>query len=364
MTAMLEEIHETPAVVARLLADGADETAAAAAAIRTSAPRWVAIAGRGTSDNAAVYGRYLFETQLGIATGLSAPSVSTVYDAPLDWRGGVVIGISQSGESPDVVEVVQRARAGGGLTVAVTNEPGSPLARAAEHVLWCRAGTERSLAATKTYTAQLVALAALVAQVAEGPGPVTRGDTGTARGAPLRTRLGLLPGAVTAALDTVGSWAGLNAMADEFAATDRALLVSRGHNLATALETALKLKETANSFADGYSTADLEHGPVALAGPGVPVLAFRPDGAIGARMDASLDRVRRFGARPWTIGGQELADAHGSRPPRACPIPLDLPEALTPVAYAVAGQLLAEAVAVRRGRNPDSPQGLTKVTLT
>jgi glucosamine--fructose-6-phosphate aminotransferase (isomerizing) len=140
--------------------------------------------------------------------------------------------------------------------------------------------------------------------------------------------------------------------------------VSRGHNLATALETALKLKETAGMFADGYSTADLEHGPVALAAPGVPVVAFRPDGPIGARMDGALDRVGRFGARPWTVGGPELVGANGPRRSRACPIPLDLPEALTPIAYAVAGQLLAEAVAVRRGRNPDSPQGLTKVTLT
>jgi len=361
VTAMREEIGEIPAAVARLLADGAAETDAAAAAVRTRMPRWASIAGRGTSDHAATYGRYLLETRLGIATGLAAPSVSTVYGSVLDWRDGLVIGVSQSGRSPDVVEVVERARSGGSLTIAVTNEPTSPLARVAEHVLWCRAGPERSVAATKTYVTSLVALAGLVARASE-PRTIP-GVAESLRAGGLRAGLPALPDVLETTLDAVAAWA-TGAIADEFSDSDRALVVSRGFNLATALETALKLKETAGIFADGYSAADLEHGPVALAGPAIPLLAFRPDGPVGARMDGVLDRLERTGARPWVVGGPELVRRRDLRRARSLAVPVNLAEALTPIPFAIPGELLAEAVAVRRGHDPDAPRGLTKVTLT
>lgn len=362
MTAMRDEVIETPSVVARLLADGADETDAAAAAVRTSAPRWAVMAARGTSDHAAIYGRYLLETRLGIATGLAAPSVSTVYGAALDWRGGLVVGVSQSGRSPDVVEVVERARAGGGLTIAITNEPTSPLALAAEHVLWCRAGTERSVAATKTYVTALVALAALVARASEPTSFHAGARARPARG--LRSGLASLPDALEAALAAVAGWPARDGIEEEFAAADHALIASRGFNLATALEVALKLKETAAVFAEGYSTADLEHGPIALAGPRVPVLAFRPDGPVGPRIDAVISRLELAGARPWVVRGTDRRRQRDASRRRSLALQVDIPEALTPIPFAIPGQLLAEAVATRRGLEPDAPRGLTKVTLT
>ena len=151
-----------PARVAALLTNGQAEIADAAAAISAAAPRWATIAGRGTSDHAATFGRYLFETLVGMPTGLAAPSVTSVYTLTLDWHGGLLVAVSQSGQSPDIVSVVAAARTGGAVTVAVTNAPDSPLADAAEHVIDCRSGPERSVAATKTYVAELVVLAALV----------------------------------------------------------------------------------------------------------------------------------------------------------------------------------------------------------
>ena len=249
---MAREIREAPARVAELLADGRAEIADAASAIAAAAPRWATIAGRGTSDQAATFGRYLLETRLGMPTGLAAPSVTSVNHAPLDWHGGLLVAVSQSGQSPDVVAVTEVARARGAVTVAVTNDTTSPLAVVAEFAIDCRSGPERSVAATKTYVAELVVLAALVERL--------RPDAELAAG------LHGLPDALARSIRRTKQWLASTAIVDEFAAADRALVVSRGYNLATALEIALKLKETCGLFADGYSTADLQHGPVAARG--------------------------------------------------------------------------------------------------
>jgi glucosamine--fructose-6-phosphate aminotransferase (isomerizing) len=346
-TLMRDEIGEIPEIVERVLREGEPETREAATAVTGAGVRFVSIVGRGTSDHAAVYARYLVETMLGIPTGLAAPSVHTAYGARLDWRGGLVLSFSQSGEGPDVVAVTEAARAGGALTVAITNEPASPLAVAAEHVLLCRAGRERAVAASKTYVAQLVAVAALVSAAAPD-----RGLEGPLHGLARRLETAIEAGA--AWLDGGGSPVGA------FAEADRSLVVSRGFNLATALEIALKLKETGRSFADGYSTADLLHGPVVLAASDVPILAFRPPGPIAASIDEGLDVARRAGARVWTVGSRS------SRAPAGEALELgdDLPEALTPIVYVVPGQLLAERVARERGFDPDAPVGLSKVTRT
>lgn len=341
---MADEVRETPARIADLLAGAGDELAAAAEAIERAGPRWASIAARGTSDHAATFGRYLFETLLGMPTGLAAPSVTSVYQAPLDWHGGLLVAVSQSGQSPDVVSVVQAARAAGAVTIAITNATGSPLASAAGHVIDCRSGPERSVAATKTYVAELVALAALVERV--------RPDERLRRG------LSSLPAALGATLERTEPWLAATAIVDEFAAADRALVVSRGYNLATALEIALKLKETCGVFAEGYSTADLQHGPVALAAADVPFLAIRPPGEMGARVDDVVARLASSGGAPWSIGaGAATGD-------RDLGLGLDLPDTLSPAAFALPGQLLAEAVARRRGLDPDAPRGLTKITMT
>lgn len=345
-TWMRREVQEIPDVVARYLADGTAEADAAASALRRQRPRFAAIVARGTSDHAAIYGRYLVEAVLGWPTGLAAASLVTVYDAPIRWKDGVLVAVSQSGGGPDVVAVTSAARAGGALTIAVTNERDSSLAGVAEYVLDVRAGVERSVAATKTYVAQLVAIADLVSRIAR------RDDMDAA--------LRALPEVLRAAIEASGAW--VDSAASPVAAmagSDRSIVVSRGFNLATALEIGLKLTETSRVFALGYSTADLLHGPIVLAGGDVPLLVIRPDGAMGRSIDESMAEIRRAGSRPWVIGGAET-----SALPRSLSLAPGLAEALTPLVYVLPGQLLAEAVARARGYDPDAPPGLTKVTRT
>ena len=345
-TRMRREIGQIPAAVQRVLARP-DELRTVADAIAAARPRWIMIAGRGTSDHAAVYAQYLFERHLGVPTGLVKPSVTTIYGASIDWGGGLVLAISQSGRSPDIIAVVEAARRSGALTLAITNERGSPLEAAAELGLPCRAGRERAVPATKTYVAELAVLAALVAEMETS--------------AELREEVAGLPDALHAAIRLTDEWLGGDGedAVESFARADRGLLVSRGYNLATALELALKLKETCGLFAEAYSTADFAHGPMVLAQPGVPVLAIRPPGPMGAMVDETLAGVAARGGISTVIGGPEVASAAG-----ALSLPGALLEELTPMVYVVPGQLLVEATALRRGLDPDAPPGLGKVTLT
>jgi glutamine---fructose-6-phosphate transaminase (isomerizing) len=359
VTHMRREIEEIPSVVATLLERSRAEIEPVAAAVRAARPRIAVIVARGTSDHAATYARYLIETHLGMIVGLAAASVTTVYGTRLDWRDTLLLAFSQSGQGPDVVAVTEDARAGGAVTVAITNDLGSPLARTAGHVLGCHAGVERSIAATKTYVAELAAIALLVASLAP------HSDMAAA--------LPRVPDMLAATVAAADGWLDRErSLVASLAAADRALVVSRGFNYATALEVALKLKETSRIFAEGYSAADLAHGPVTLARPGIPLLAFRPDGPMGAALDRDLERAVGGGTRPWYVGGRELghagagkdgdgADEDGSR----LPLILDAgPEPLTPLAFVIPGQLVAEAVARERGLDPDAPEGLTKVTQT
>jgi len=344
-TRMRREIGEIPATIERILA-GAADIEAVAKAVTGAAPRWVTIAARGTSDHAAVYAQYLIETQLGIPTGLAKPSVTTLYDGRLDWHGGLLVAISQSGRSPDIVAVTAAAREGGALTLAITNDEDSPLAAASEWVLRCHAGRELAVPATKTYVAELAVVAALVGSMRAASG--LRGS--------MEAMADILRGVEAA----TGAW--LERAVTQiaaFAAAEHAIVVSRGYNLATALEVALKLKETCGLFAEPYSTADFAHGPLILAGPGVPVLGIRPDGPVGAQVDHALEVIESRGGRPIRIGAGEASAWED-----ALALPIDLPETLSPLAFAVAGQLIVEAVARRRGLDPDSPAGLSKVTLT
>lgn len=344
-TRMRREIGQSPQAVDRIMDAAAVEIPAVADAIAHHAPDWVMLIARGTSDHAATYARYLIETHLGLPTALAAPSVVTIYDRPLRWRGGLLIGISQSGRSDDLVAVMARARAEGALTVAITNQPTSPLARAAAWTLPCHAGRELAVPATKTYVTELAVVAALVAAL--------RPESALAGSLP---RVGE---ALRDALTAGAAWLADGRVAATFARADHALVVSRGFNLATAHELALKFKETCAIFAEGYSSADFAHGPLVLAGPGVPVLVIRPDGPMGVSIDDRIALAAARGAEVVVIGGAEVASR-----PNALALPLDLPEALTPLVYIVPGQLLVEAVARQRGMQPDAPAGLTKVTRT
>jgi glucosamine--fructose-6-phosphate aminotransferase (isomerizing) len=338
------EIHEQPAALTRLLREGRDGATVIAAAVRAFGPRFVMVAARGSSDNAARYAQYLFGVRNRLAVGLAAPSLFTHYDAAPSLEGALVLGISQSGQSPDIVEVLHRARSQGALTVAITNDPIAPLAEAAEHQLPLRAGKERAVAATKTYTTQLLALAMLSAAM-EGSAAVWE-------------EIAALPEQVGATID-------LNQCLDDSAArladNDRMVVVGRGFNLSTAFEIALKIKETSYVMADPYSSADFQHGPIAMLDECLPLLVVAPGPKAVAGMSELLGRAHRVGAPLVALTDQPdlktVAEAVLS-------VPREMPEWLSPVTSIVAGQLWAHALTRARGLDPDAPRGLAKVTLT
>jgi len=343
-----QEVREQPEVLARLLDRGRAPAEEAAAAIRAHGPDFVMIAARGSSDNAARYGQYLFGVQNRLAVASSAPSLITHYGVAPRLGRAVVLGISQSGQSPDVVAVVEEGRRQGAVTVALTNDAGSPLARAAAFVLPLSVGTERAVAATKTYTAQLTALAMLSAALCPEAGEKA-----------LRWRELLeLPARVGEALALQPTNADLAA---PFRDRERLLVVGRGYDLATVFEVALKIKETSYVSADPYSSADLLHGPAALLDEELPVMIV----ASTARPFGDLDTVMRL-ARDRGAPLIALTDSPALRAAARVwlPLPSDIPEWLSPVVTIVPGQLWAQAMAYARGLTPDTPRGLSKVTLT
>lgn len=338
------EIHEQPESLTRLLEEGKPRAFEIAAAIRGFGPRFVMVAARGSSDNAARYGQYLFGVRNRLAVGLAAPSLFTHYDAAPHLEGALVLGISQSGQSPDIVEVLHRARGQGALTVAITNDPGAPLAEAAQHQLPLFAGKERAVAATKTYTAQLLALAMLSAAL----------EGGGAQWDELRA----LPGQVKETLALNRDLAGAAA---RYSTSDRLVVVGRGFNLSTAFEIALKIKETSYVMADPYSSADFQHGPIAMLDQTLPLLVVAPGAAAAADMAELLARARRSRAPLVALTDQPELQASADT---TLPVPTQVPEWLSPVTSVVAGQLWAHALTRARGLDPDAPRGLAKVTLT
>jgi len=334
------EIREQPAALERLLAGHVSEVAAIARALRRRELGYALVAARGSSDNAARYAQYLFGERLGLPVALAAPSLESLYGAAAVPRhgDGLVIGISQSGRSPDVVGVLAAARAAGAPTVAITNDADSPLARAADFLLELDVGPERSVAATKTYTASLAALAALVTEL--------RDDDRD------RAALPRVPALIQRALDD--AFATVEAL-DQHARAPHVLTVSRGYNYATAMEIALKVRELTATVAEGFSSADLMHGPIAAIAPGTPAVVLAARGKALSSVLETADALRQRGAQPILIAEPPNADL---------PLPPGLPEWLSPLVAVVPGQVLALRRAVVGGHAIDQPAGLTKVTET
>jgi len=334
------EIAEQPDVVARLLEREHDAVARLAREVRSRAPQFAVIAARGSSDNAARYAQHLLGRLLGLPVVLATPSLHTLYDAPPRIGGALVLAISQSGASPDIVRVLADAAAQGAITAAMTNDPASPLAKAAGHVLDLGTGPERSVAATKTYTASLAAVAAFAAAAA--------GDAVYAE------QLAALPAALTAQLALTGDAAGA---VDAIANWQQVTVVGRGAHYGTAFEAALKLRELTGMVAEAFSPADLLHGPIATVGPGRPLLAIAPAGPTVAGMRELLDVVRERGAPVAAIGHDPaLGDPFLGL--------VEVPEWLAPVVAIVPAQLAAVGLAVRRGIDDAAPFGLNKITMT
>jgi glucosamine--fructose-6-phosphate aminotransferase (isomerizing) len=292
-THLEREIREQPAALERFLVGRASEPAAIARALHGRELRYVMIAARGSSDNAARYAQYLSGQRMGLPVALAAPSLETLYGAAAVARHGeaLVIGISQSGRSPDIVEVVAAARGAGTPTIAITNDGDSPLAHAADFLLELGVGPERSVAATKTYTASLAALAALVAELRDD-----EQDRGALRHVP-----SLLRHALDDAFATVDAL-------DAYADAAHVVTVGRGYNYATAMEIALKVRELTATVAEGFSSADLMHGPIAAIAPGTPAVIVAAPGRALASVLETADALRRRGAHPILIAEAPHAD--------------------------------------------------------
>ena len=344
MSQVETEIREQPEALARLLRDGRTQAEALAARIRDRAPRYVVIAARGSSDNAARYAQYLFGAHNRLPVCLATPSLFTAYAAGPSLVGALVIGVSQSGRSPDIVSVLEAGRREGSLTVAITNEPASPLALAAEAVLPLLAGPERAVAATKTYTTSLGALAMLSAAL----------ESDASRWA----ELDRVPALARAAIE-------LNAaLADKVARyryAEHFVVVGRGFNYSTAFEVALKMKETSYLVAEPYSPADLLHGPVAMIDRGFPALVVAPSGRVFADLVSFVDKLDERHAELVAISDDATVL---DRARVGLPLPSGVPEWLSPLVAVVPGQLCAVALARARGLDPDRPRGLSKVTET
>jgi glucosamine--fructose-6-phosphate aminotransferase (isomerizing) len=342
---MLEEIRQQPDALARTLSLEMRRIEKFKRTLAKRRPRLVVLVARGTSDNAALFGRYLIEITTGIPVSLAAPSIATLYEARVDYRDSLVVAISQSGESTDTNLVLERAREQGAMTIGITNERASSLARLAEHVFLVRAGREKSVAATKTYTGQMLIFYLLA----------------HALGARFRLPdLERLPDAVEAALRLEPD---VNAISERYRFMRHAVVVGRGLNYANAFEFALKLMETCYVVAERFSTADLMHGPIALVEPSFPVFAFAPPGVTWNSISETLDKLKKLGAEIFAItdAGNREVDARATKVIR---LPKRLPEVFTPIPYIVPAQLFAASLAVQKGLNPDRPRTISKVTLT
>ena len=334
---MAAEMAEHPAVLAAL----AGRRAEVVEHVRACLPEPLAgvmLVARGSSDYAAVYGRYLLELAARRPVALAAPSLQTRYDARTELPGWVAVAVSQSGRTPEIVTTLERLVAGGARGVAITNDPGSPLAAAAEATIALGAGEERAVPATKTLTAQLAAFAL----IAEALGAVPwRGEDWER--------------AIAAVATVLADPAAAERAAGRLAGADRLVALGRGPLFAVALEAALKLRETTGILAEGWSTADYLHGPIAASGEAVPALAVHADGPVRADVVDLASRLRERGSLVL-----ELADDAGAD----LPVAAGLPEALCAFPLAVRAQQLAHAVALHRGLDPDAPPGLAKVTAT
>jgi glucosamine--fructose-6-phosphate aminotransferase (isomerizing) len=340
-----DEILEQPEVAARFLRRAPEIVGPLADTIRDRGCEQVVIAARGTSDHAAIYAQYVLGVRHGLSVGLGTPSVISLYGAEPRLDRALVVGISQSGASPDVVAVIEAGRRQGAPTLAITNDPESPLARAAETSIDLGAGSELAVAATKTYTTELLAIAALSAGMSGDPADAAA--------------LLAIPDAMRHALDLEPQ---VESMAADQAGADRALVLARGYEYATAREWALKLKELARVFADPYSAADFEHGPLALLEPDVPVLAMVRPGPTAASLVALLDRLRTDMDADIAVVSDQADALALARWPFA--LPPGTPEWLGPIVSIVVGQLHALHLTRARGLDPERPRNVRKVTRT
>jgi glucosamine--fructose-6-phosphate aminotransferase (isomerizing) len=345
MSKMLDEIREQPAALERTLHAERKNIEQLRAVLERERPRLVMLAARGTSDNAAQFGRYLLEVTTGIPVSLAAPSIFTLYQAKFNFEGVLVIAISQSGESTDTNMVLERAREQGARTIGITNEASSTLAKLAEHVFLVHAGREKSVAATKTYTGQLLVLYL----VAHALGADIAVDDLVRIPEWVQSTLGLEPE--------------IARRAERYRFMDHAVVIGRGLNYANAFEFALKLMETCYVVAERFSSADLLHGPIAMVEASFPAFLFAPAGVTWPGTREMIEKLAQLKAETLIISDPSNQEAVGQNG-RTVSVPVPLDELFTPIPYIIPAQLFAACLAGEKGLNPDQPRTISKVTRT
>jgi glucosamine--fructose-6-phosphate aminotransferase (isomerizing) len=341
---LYKEIHEQPHILQRLLDSERETVQRLAESIRESEITHVVIAARGTSDNAGRYAQYLLGAINSLTVTLTTPSLFSVYKQPPRFGNALVLGISQSGKSPDIVAVLAEAQRQGVLTAAITNFSESDLAEQADFVIDLQAGVERSIAATKTYTSELAAIALLSAYLAEDE--------------PMLATLEQVPGlvATTLAMETE-----IAQVAQRYRYMRDCVVIGRGYNYATAFELALKLKELTYIIAEPYSSADFMHGPLALIEHGFPAIVIAPSGVMLPEIRNFIQTLKQREAEVIAISDDPDTLVQARIPLR---LPQPAPEWLSPITAIIPGQLFAMHLAHVRDYDPDHPRGLRKVTET
>jgi len=343
-TRLYQEIHQEPQVIQNLVGRSQDAIKALAAEITDRKIKHVFIAARGTSDNAGRYANYLLGAHNHIVVSLATPSLFTIYKQTPDLTNCLVLGISQSGKSPDLISVLDEGKKQGAITAAITNYPNSEMAQSADFVLDLQAGEETSLAASKTYIAELTTLAILSSELDPSED--------------YRRELDSLPRLIEAGFSNETHVASL---AERYRYMEHCAIIGRGYNYATAFEFSLKLKELTYTIAEPYSSADFLHGPFALVDRGFPVFIFAPSGKMTDEMKSLVEKVKSRQAEVVLIS--DLPELLKSAT-QSLPLPAGAPEWLSPIPAILPGQLFAMYLAHTRGYDIDNPRGLNKITET
>jgi glucosamine--fructose-6-phosphate aminotransferase (isomerizing) len=343
-TFLYKEIHEQPSVIQSLLSDGLRPVEELAERIKKDSIHHIVVAARGSSDNAGRYAQYLLGSENQILVTLTTPSLFSVYKQPPDLKGTLVLGISQSGQSPDIIAVLREARNQGVVTAAITNSPESAITEVSDHVIHLNAGLEKSLAATKTYTAELTSLAALSAILSQDQGGLAH--------------LASVPNAIRAIFQDEDQ---IERLAERFRYMQRCVVIGRGLNYATAFELSIKLKELTYTTVESYTSADFLHGPIAVIEPGFPVIVIAPSGKLLRENKDFIQQLMKLGAEVIVVSDDlEIASLGTS----TLSLPVKLIEQISPIAAIIPGQVFAMYLAHTRGIDVDHPRGLHKVTET
>ena len=343
MSLMLDEIAEQPSALARTIQEERAKIGSVVRTLRTRDIDLIVLVARGSSDNAALFGRYLLEITTGIPVSLSAPSVHTIYQAKLQLQRALVVGVSQSGEGEDINRVLESARQSGAFTVGITNEPTSSMTSIVDETFLTHGGRERSVAATKTFTGQMLLFYMLATELSSKPTPFS---------------YDVIPNFVHRALEQQPA---ILELVQRYVFMENCVVVGRGLAYANAYELALKLMETCYVVADRFSSADFLHGPVALVERHFPVILFAPPGAMLPDVRSLIERLNELHADTLAITA-DLDAAHLCT--RSVIMPREIDEFVAPIPYIVPGQLFAALLAEAKGLNPDAPRSLSKVTRT